>query len=645
METILVLLVLINLAVTIGVKLKVILYIDDLSDIKSYCLTIGSALYSRNEVRIISKTNITLDKNIMKNQHYNEYYNEYYNEILTLDENDTVLLAFGHNIIQRDINENDVFDNVTFSTEVGCWPFTHPHPHLYSCPLMQGEQYMQDRRTAPKACTMLREKAEKIDEINKDRLSVFLHSGLGIGKVHQLKKFLGAMISLDQSLPPLCKNYGALASWLYIQEDMIKLDYSRDLLVSAFQNHLNFKFDYKEGLWMFGEGIKPTYPLAIAFHGDTSYYSYFYNFLRKNESIDHTISINGNSKSFMDVCDNEIFNVTKAESDDDACMYGYNIISKYDSFTKEFYQWRFGCICITKSKKIEMKGWFKTQHYEYYMGQIKKFFTDVSQSSDLLATGCGFIRDSDDGSLPVELADELLKNGSPMLSHSFRKPARSIIFFPDFHFIEKQGFKALVEHIATSGKEHKFEHQVSQVFWRGSTTGVAESCFDLPRFKACNLSSLLPWCNFKFTKVIDGCEPGSITKELLSPYTEELEWLKYKGILNIDGHVNAWGLLWRLASKSVLFSVESEHTNSYIELMIPWQHYVPLKADFSDLAEHTKLVTSKNFSEVLMLKNIVENANKLAQSFTYESEVDRVARELSTVWQLAGEEESGLFGN
>jgi hypothetical protein len=146
----------------------------------------------------------------------------------------------------------------------------------------------------------------------------------------------------------------------------------------------------------------------------------------------------------------------------------------------------------------------------------------------------------------------------------------------------------------------------------------------------------LPWCNFKFTKVNGnhGCNHDIINKELISPYVAEWAWLNYKGILNIDGHVNAWGLLWRLASKSTLFNVESEFTNPYIELMVPWQHYIPIKSDFSDLDKHTKLIISKNLTDILLLKNIIENANKLAQSFTYESEVDRVARELSVVWQL-----------
>lgn len=631
------LIILLN-ACSTAVSIKIILYLDSIDDIRNHCLTIGSALYTgNNEIKLIFRRNES-DTGKMR---------LFYNEMLLLNNNETVLISDGHSIIQRGINENDHYDEsqITFPTENGCWPFTHPHPSIYNCPLMQGEKYVQNRgKETPKACSMLREKAEKIDEVNKDRLSIYLNSGLSIGKVHQFKRLFNATIKLDSSLPALCKHYVGLLSWLYLQEEHgIQLDYDKKILVLANQNHLNFKFDYKTGLWMFGEGNKANNPVAIRFHGVEMYYDFFYHALhdyysKRNTSImDKTINVDGNNKTFRDVCINENDNTSHVEYQDDTCMFGYSIISKYESFMSEFTQWRFGCMCITGTKKVELKGWINVQPYGFYKGQMLKFFGDVSLSSELSATGCGFVRLQDDGSLPVELAEELLYNGSPMLSHSFLKPARSIIFYPDFHFIEGYGFKDIINKIAVSSKAHMFDHQIKQVFWRGSTTGeINGNCFDMPRYKVCNLSASLPWCNFKISKILPGhsCNNVNISKELLSSRVDEWNWLNYTGILNIDGHVNAWGLLWRLASKSTVFSVESEFTNPYIELMIPWQHYIPIKADLSDLEEQTKIIISKNLSDILFLKNIVENANKLAKSFTYESEVDRVARELSVVWQL-----------
>jgi len=639
MKLLLVILIILLLSINNTISIKIIIYIDNIDNIQNYCLNIGSALYTRNyQIRIISSKSRTGNPEIDDMRKIYAYYDEMY----LLNDNDTVLISDGHNIIQRDLNDNDLLNlnEVLFATEIECWPFTHSHPTIYSCPLMQGDQYIKNPSKAkPRACTMLKEKAEKVDEANKDRLSIFLNSKLSIGKVYQYKKLFKDFTNLESTLPPLCKNYVGLLSWLYLQQDQgIKLDYEKKLLVSAYHNHLNFKFDYSQGLWMFGAGATTVYPLALEFHHDEKYYNFFYDTIEKyytsnSSSIaDKSISVNGKMMSFVDVCSENV-STTSYDKEDDACMYGYNIISKYESFISQFSQWRFGCICISKNKGVELKGWIKFTHYEYYKGQLENFFRDVSKNLELTATGCAFMRVSDEAYLPVDLAEELLKNGSPMLSHSFRKPARNIIFFPDFHFIAKRGFRDLISNI-TSGSKTEL---VKKVFWRGSTTGsVGKHCFDLPRYQVCNLSLSLPWCDFKISKVLpnNNCLNANIQNEMLSAYVDEFQWTKYSGILDIDGHVNAWGLLWRLASKSTLFHVESQYTNTYMELMLPWQHYIPIKADLSDLAEHTKLVISKNISDILMLNNIVENANKLAKSFTYESEVERVARELSVVWKL-----------
>ena len=106
----------------------------------------------------------------------------------------------------------------------------------------------------------------------------------------------------------------------------------------------------------------------------------------------------------------------------------------------------------------------------------------------------------------------------------------------------------------------------------------------------------------------------------------ELAWAKHRGVLDIDGNVNAWGLIWRLASGSVVFKVESEYSNAYIERMRPWVHYIPIHANLSNLRAMTALVTKPAYDEILL--NITKNAALLAQQFTVSQEVTRVAHDL-----------------
>ena len=106
----------------------------------------------------------------------------------------------------------------------------------------------------------------------------------------------------------------------------------------------------------------------------------------------------------------------------------------------------------------------------------------------------------------------------------------------------------------------------------------------------------------------------------------EVRWAEHRGILDIDGNVNAWGLFWRLASGSVVFKVDSPHTNAYIERMQPWVHYLPIYANLSNLQEMTALVTKPACDA--LLQNITKNEVLLTQEFTLSKEITRVALEL-----------------
>jgi glutathionyl-hydroquinone reductase len=135
----------------------------------------------------------------------------------------------------------------------------------------------------------------------------------------------------------------------------------------------------------------------------------------------------------------------------------------------------------------------------------------------------------------------------------------------------------------------------------------------------------------------------------------ESDWVKYRGIVDVDGNVNAWGLHWRLASGIVVFKVESEFTNLYMQHMVPWQHYIPILRDLSDLEIATKLVTLKpsashgrrrkkgffrgngvvNYERILqepmLLESITKNAFDFTQRFTYKKVVERVVNQLNDI--------------
>ena len=69
-------------------------------------------------------------------------------------------------------------------------------------------------------------------------------------------------------------------------------------------------------------------------------------------------------------------------------------------------------------------------------------------------------------------------------------------------------------------------------------------------------------------------------------FTSIQDQLKYKYILDIDGHTNTWdGTVWKLYSGSVMLKVKGVWKQWYYDNMKEWIHYVPINNDFSDLNE------------------------------------------------------------
>ena len=69
------------------------------------------------------------------------------------------------------------------------------------------------------------------------------------------------------------------------------------------------------------------------------------------------------------------------------------------------------------------------------------------------------------------------------------------------------------------------------------------------------------------------------------PFMTPQEQSTYKYILNVEGHVAAFRLGYEMSYGSVILLVESEWKMWFSHMIHPWIHYVPVKADMSDLVE------------------------------------------------------------
>lgn len=88
----------------------------------------------------------------------------------------------------------------------------------------------------------------------------------------------------------------------------------------------------------------------------------------------------------------------------------------------------------------------------------------------------------------------------------------------------------------------------------------------------------------------------------LTPYEQS----RYKYIIHIDGHVTAHRLSYQLSMNSVILLVKNKWKNWYYDLLNPYEHYIPVQEDLSDLFE--KIEWCRNNDHKCQI--IAENAKK-----------------------------------
>lgn len=105
-------------------------------------------------------------------------------------------------------------------------------------------------------------------------------------------------------------------------------------------------------------------------------------------------------------------------------------------------------------------------------------------------------------------------------------------------------------------------------------------------------------------------EETELTLQKKIPMNEQI---KYKYLLNVDGHTRPNRTSWILSSSSLMLMVDPKNRDQtwISRILKPWIHYVPIKADLSDL-EKQILWCRSNDTEC---RAIVARANQFAKQY------------------------------
>lgn len=306
------------------------------------------------------------------------------------------------------------------------------------------------------------------------------------------------------------------------------------------------------------------------------------------------------------------------------------------------------CCCLSNETKsalfyypsIEPNGNPKVERYHYDQQWL---FKTIAEHHNFSSTGLAIACWGDSCNISKESRKLLSERKVAVLLHTFEKTEedslsslypnnKNFIFIPDHLFIRSNGYKELIDSLNNFPNNKSIAEREPKVFWRGSSTGRIFSKLDNDRYKVCMTAKNYTWVDVGITQAYSQYSQQVYLDEgIFKRFANEYEWIKYRGIIDIDGSVNAWGLNWRLASGSVVFKFESNWTNALIEKMIPWKHYISLKEDYSDFKALTSLVNNENF--VPIFEKISKNAYDLVKEFSMENQLEIIVASLNELWR------------
>jgi hypothetical protein len=211
----------------------------------------------------------------------------------------------------------------------------------------------------------------------------------------------------------------------------------------------------------------------------------------------------------------------------------------------------------------------------------------------------------------------------PMLAFATDKELlHQVVLIPDYEALA--GYNDLFEKITKGREANPWSNKKAQIFWRGSATGLAfqkESFAETPRYRFLQFAKDKSFIDAKFTDwpITYSAQHKKLILDNfgIHPYTGVVTALKYKYLFDIDGHSCSYSrMAWILASNSILMKHSSNKTQWYYELLQPYQHFIPIANDFSNV--YLQLQWAEQHPK--QIAKIIDNANALAkQVFNQES--------------------------
>lgn len=215
---------------------------------------------------------------------------------------------------------------------------------------------------------------------------------------------------------------------------------------------------------------------------------------------------------------------------------------------------------------------------------------------------------------------------------SFSSFTDGIALVPDAHFFEERGYEATRQFMASQNTA--WHDRSDDLVWRGrlNNTGVAS---DAP--SALNA----PWAQQRLRMVL-ACQDLDVDFKFVAGNPTEYEpwlhargyiadpiaqnsWAQRKFAIVIDGFSNAWSACFKaMLMGCCVLRVDSPHGYEqwYYDQLRPYEHYVPIRADLSDLDTQINWIRQNDDQA----RAIAAAGQRVVNAMTWDSECKRVGQ-------------------
>ncbi len=301
------------------------------------------------------------------------------------------------------------------------------------------------------------------------------------------------------------------------------------------------------------------------------------------------------------------------------------------------------CFDVDFGSRLQQYYTFLTpfeKRFSFYLGVARDFLVEVGETNKLKRKVVWML--GDDGTIPSPVLSLIHGVGVASVAHSVNVAINNSTSYttlvPNFHYIQYKGFQDISGRLKAAPNK-PYAQRKRQLIWAGSTTGLTcranepcvRVCDETERVQLVRRFQNISWLNFRLTRAVQSCnghEEWLRSIDLLRNELPEEYWATHQAILDIDGNVDAWGLLWRLQTGSTVFRVQSSFENYFTKSLSDGIHFISIARDLSNLLEKSTIIRSNERLDQRYLVSVARAAKHLVGGIKYSNVVKEVAEKL-----------------